>query len=239
MIFFFSVLSLCCHFCVWPLIIWLSVAQPGATQHYWALLPLVLPSPLHYPELTIFVIKSLLGSLLSTTANYQGITGTKGLISRWKLCNGEFWFKKTNPLLLKFKTLYWWPPCLPWCHFTTVVPTVVPSCCCFVYSPINYNLAKFPWRTVESSLVVRKEFMAARSGSLSELWSHHWHSLALFRASQDWAAVWSSSWLWDISLLVTLLLRRHDTNNIHSSTNLPPGKPPQHHEWFPPTQRRC
>ena len=91
MIFFFSVLSLCCHFCVWPLIIWLCVAQSGATQHHWALLPLVLPSPLHYPELTIFVIKSLLGSLLATTANYHEITGTKENISRWKLCNGQFW----------------------------------------------------------------------------------------------------------------------------------------------------
>ena len=77
---------------------------------------------LHYPELTIFVIKSLLGSLLSTTANYREITRTKGIISTWKLCNEQFRVK--NQICRSwYLTLYTrWPAGLPWWHFTTVVP---------------------------------------------------------------------------------------------------------------------
>lgn len=35
----------------------------------------------------------------------------------------RFLVLKTNLLLLIFRTLYWWPPGLPWCDFTTVVTT--------------------------------------------------------------------------------------------------------------------
>ena len=93
-------------------------------------------------------------------------------------------------------------------------PTVVSSSC-FVYSPINYNLAKFP-------LTHRGELGLSPGGQI-------WVIIRGGAGAPGGRPRLSPSWLWEISLLVTLLLSCHDrlsrdTNNIQPSTNyqLPP-----------------
>ena len=108
-----------------------------------------------------------------------------------------------------FDTLYSMTGWFAMVAFYHCSPTVVSSSC-FVYSPINYNLAKFP-------LTHRGELGLSPGGQI-------WVIIRGGAGAPGGRPRLSPSWLWEISLLVTLLLSCHDrlsrdTNNIQPTTN--------------------